>query len=64
MQSTLNRPVALAQDEARLRSARSRAHAAGHRARPGPVRRRAAAAALKLAARLDAEVAGRSRLPA
>jgi hypothetical protein len=64
MQSTLNRPVASAVDEARLRSARRRAHAARHRARPGPVRRQAAAVALKVAARLDGEVAGRSRLPA
>ena len=63
MQSTLSRPVASAVSEARLRSARGRAQAARHRARPGPVRRRAAAVALKVARSLD-ESAGRSRLPA
>jgi hypothetical protein len=60
MLSTMNRPVAQAQVEARLRAARSRAHATRHRARPGPMRRQAAVVAYKVAVRLD----GRSRLPA
>ncbi|MEA2292972.1 MAG: hypothetical protein QOE86_611 [Solirubrobacteraceae bacterium] len=64
MQSTLNRPVAFAVTEARLRTARGRAHAARHRARPGPVRRSAAVAALRVAQRLDADAARRPRLPA
>jgi hypothetical protein len=63
MQSTLNRSVASAVTEARLRTARGRARAARSRARPGPVRRTAASAALRVAQRLDAD-AGRARIPA
>jgi hypothetical protein len=64
VQSTLNRPVANAVTEARLRAARSRARAARHRARPGPARRQAAAVALRVARALDADAARGTRIAA
>ena len=59
MQS-LNHSVAHAMTEARITTARHRAPEARHRPRPpGPVRRSAASAAVRVARRLDADAARR-----